>query len=97
MFACWNHQVHYIFHNLKIPLVVPFTAKFRPSGKLGILYYNINIFSHEVISYTQYYTSCPGFTGVADQIIPYFGFLYCVEFIYFQRFGGAYCILLQGN
>jgi len=47
MFACWNHHVHYSFHNLTIPLVVPFTAKFMPSGKLGMLYYNM--FSREVI------------------------------------------------
>jgi len=92
MFA-WNHQVHYIFHKLTIPLVVPFTATFWPSGKLGILYYNTNMFSREVTSYKQYYTSCPGFMGVVHQTIPYFGFLYHVEVIYLC-FGGAYCICL---
>jgi len=35
--------------------------------------------------------------GVIDQTIPYFGFLYRVEVIHFQPFGGAYCICLQGD
>jgi len=49
MFAGWNHHVHCSFRNLTVTLVVPFTAKFRPSGKVGMLYYNTNMFSCKVI------------------------------------------------